>query len=184
MNTASPKTAVIVDIECNGRVPGLYSMLNLAAVACDENGNIIGEFDKKLKPIPGTGEQKETMEWWATQPKEIWEYVTSDQEEPEVVIKAFLEWWKSLPGEKLFISQGGFDWNFVNYYIHKYIGYTALRISGFDLKTFASAKLGWPFTDCRYEKYKPEWLGNVEHSHKAIDDARGYAHFYFYLKSL
>jgi hypothetical protein len=34
---------------------------------------------------------------------------------------------------------------------------------------------GWDYTACRRENYPPEWFGGFEHTHVAIDDARGYA---------
>ncbi|MFF5076767.1 hypothetical protein ACFY36_06930 [Actinoplanes sp. NPDC000266] len=33
-----------------------------------------------------------------------------------------------------------------------------------------------PITEVAPRHLPPEWLGNIEHTHRAIDDARGYAH--------
>src|SRR3546814_5487363 len=44
-----------------------------------------------------------------------------------------------------------------------------------DLQAFAAGRSGWDFAACRTEDYPPEWLGHVPHSHRSIDDARGYA---------
>src|SRR3546814_14689966 len=47
--------------------------------------------------------------------------------------------------------------------------------AGLCLQAFAAGRSGWDFAACRTEDYPPEWLGHVPHSHRSIDDARGYA---------
>ena len=39
-----------------------------------------------------------------------------------------------------------------------------------------AARTGQDFADCRPKTLPREWLGHHEHTHRAIDDARGYAH--------
>jgi hypothetical protein len=34
---------------------------------------------------------------------------------------------------------------------------------------------GWDYGRCRRDYYPEEWFGGYLHTHKAIDDARGYA---------
>jgi hypothetical protein len=43
------------------------------------------------------------------------------------------------------------------------------------LISFAAGRLGWPTWTCDVDRCPADWLGDHEHTHQAIDDARGYA---------
>jgi hypothetical protein len=47
--------------------------------------------------------------------------------------------------------------------------------SGLCLRSFAAAVTGRPVSECDVSTYPKAWLGDEEHTHHAIDDARGYA---------
>src|SRR4051812_45474477 len=51
------------------------------------------------------------------------------------------------------------------------------------LMSFAAGRLGWPSWECDVDRYPPEWLGDRAHTHRAIDDASGYAHLLAHLLS-
>ena len=59
---------IVVDIETNGPVAGLYSMLSLAAVATTRDKEI-STFYQKLVPLANASRSQSTMDWWKTQPK-------------------------------------------------------------------------------------------------------------------
>ena len=44
------------------------------------------------------------------------------------------------------------------------------------LRSYAAAITGRPVADVSPGSLPPEWFGDVEHTHRAIDDALGYAH--------
>jgi hypothetical protein len=44
------------------------------------------------------------------------------------------------------------------------------------LRSYAAAVLNRPPAEVTSARLPPEWLGDIEHTHRAIDDARGYAH--------
>lgn len=69
---------IVVDMEADGPVPDLYSMLSLAAVATNGNEEV-GAFYRKILPIEGASQEASTMAWWQTQP-EAWKEATSDAE--------------------------------------------------------------------------------------------------------
>jgi hypothetical protein len=54
-------------------------------------------------------------------------------------------------------------------------GERLFHTAGLCLQAFAAGRTGWDFAACKTENYPPEWLGHVPHSHRSIDDARGYA---------
>lgn len=47
---------------------------------------------------------------------------------------------------------------------------------GLCLRSYAAAVTGRPVADVSPQTLPPEWFGNIAHTHRAIDDARGYAH--------
>jgi hypothetical protein len=51
--------------------------------------------------------------------------------------------------------------------------FAAMPIS-FDLRG-AAAVTGRPVAEVSSQTLPPEWLGDIPHTHRAIDDARGYA---------
>jgi hypothetical protein len=51
------------------------------------------------------------------------------------------------------------------------------------LMSFAAGRLRWPTWTCDVDRYPADWLGDHEHTHEAIDDARGYAHLLVTLMS-
>jgi len=47
-----------------------------------------------------------------------------------------------------------------------------------------AAIVGSLVTDCEADSYPPDWLGHHPHTHRAIDDARGYANLLVKLFSI
>jgi DNA polymerase III alpha subunit (gram-positive type) len=169
---------VIVDIETDGPVPGLYSMLSIGAVASTAEKEVTS-FYRKVLPYEKAGQDSDTMEWWKSQP-EAWKEVTADALSPEVVMKEFFDWIDALNAKPIFVAHPvGFDYVFVSWYLHKFAQNPFEDYSGviriLDLPSFAAGKLNIPLSkSARPQLPDPLKIGMPEHSHKAIDDARGY----------
>lgn len=82
---------LVTDIEADGPVPALHSMISLASVACDEDGEILGEFAENLLPLDGACPHPETMKFWATKP-DVWQQCTTGTKAPELVMKEYAKW--------------------------------------------------------------------------------------------
>lgn len=170
---------VVVDIETNGPVPGFYSMLSIGAVASSIDEEI-ASFYHKLLPCEGAREDADTMKWWESQP-EAWREVTTDQLPPDKVMREFYDWVNSLKAVPVFVAHPvWFDYSFVSWYLHKFAqnpfdDYTGvLRV--LDLPSFAAGKLNVSLSkSARPQLPESLKIGMSEHSHTAIDDARGYA---------
>ena len=169
-------TYVSVDVEADGPVPGIYSMLSIGAAAFTlGNKTPIATFEANLRPLPGATTHPETMAWWKTQP-DAWEYVCKDQQDPEVVMRKFRAWFDNLPGHRVVVGFPlTFDFAFINWYLTKFTGYpTPLGFSGLDIKTLAAAKLNIPFQEATKKNMPKRWFkGCPRHTHKALDDAIG-----------
>lgn len=170
---------VVVDIETDGPVPGIYSMLSIGAVASTSTEEV-ASFYEKITPLPGAQQYKDTMEWWKKNP-DAWKEATTGAREAGVVIADFCQWVKDLGKTPVFVASPlVFDFGFVNWYIEKFADsnpfsdYTDVQRT-LDLASFTAGKFDLPLGRSRRSQL-PETLlaGMPDHSHTAIDDARGY----------
>lgn len=163
---------VSVDVETDGPCPGLNSMLSVGAAAFSRDGNNLGTFERNIKPAEGAEQNPSTMEWWATQP-EAWKSLQIDVASPEVAMADFAEWVDRLPGKAVFVGYpAGFDFTFVYYYFHRYVGRSPFSFSALDIKSFAMAKLGTEFRQTVKKRMPKKWFPKTRHTHVALDDAR------------
>lgn len=154
----------VVDVEADGPYPGDYSMVcfGIAKVMKGE----IETFDSGLLlPISDN---------WIPEALEVSGHTRFDMESmglgQEYVMKDAVEWIKAnTKGRATFISDNNaFDWQFWNYYSHKYagenpFGFSARRIgdlySGLEQDFFAASK---------WKKYR-----KTTHDHNPVNDAVG-----------
>ena len=178
-------TFVVTDIESDGHNPLESSMLSFASVACDVTGTVLSEFEAVLTPRADRTPDPNTMAWWATQP-EAWKWATSNPEAPAVVMPRYAEWVESLPGFRVCAAAPMiFDGPWIDHYLWTYAGTRVLggpyktrqifRGGGVFLYTMAGALRGAEYLKWGMQRVPPEWYGHIEHTHRAIDDARGFA---------
>lgn len=185
MVVPAASTFVVTDIEADGPDPGRNSMLSFGSVACDADGRTVSEFTANLLPLPGAGEDPETMDWWRTEP-EAWRQAMRDRQDPAAAMPAYAGWLGGLPGTPVFVAHPlTFDGLWIDWYLQRYVGRRLFRrprspglcfASGLDLPSMVMAVTGWDYRRCSRDSYPKHWLGGHDHSHRAIDDARGYAH--------
>jgi DNA polymerase III alpha subunit (gram-positive type) len=169
----------IVDIELNGQTPGEHSVLSIGAVASTMEEEV-GSFYRKLQPLEDLTADPETMDWWKTQP-EAWQEVNTNAEPAAVVIDAFRKWVGSFGKSPVFVASPlVLDYPFIKWYLHRFGGEQLFEDfepvqRTLDLASFTAGKLNIPLARARRMQLPPEIThGMPEHSHKAIDDARGY----------
>ncbi|WP_205944572.1 DNA polymerase III subunit epsilon [Pelagibius litoralis] len=176
---------VVTDIEVNGPTPGEHSMLAFASVAVDAGGEEIESFEAVLETLPGAGEDPITIRWFQGFP-EAWAAATQNPEQPDAVMQRYAAWVRGLPGAPIFVAHPlAFDGAWIDFYLRRCTGIRMLKgpwdgerlfyTAGLCLQSFVAAKLDRPLWECDHDRYEPEWLGHVPHSHLSIDDARGYA---------
>lgn len=155
-------TYVMVDIETDGPIPADYSMICLGAVVVDEN--LDKRFYGQLKPI---------SEQWIPNALKISGFSrnqTQQFDDPKEVMEKFSAWIKiSCTGTPMFISDNnGFDWQFVNYYFHHFLGNNPFG--------FSSTNLGSLYKGLVKDTSKNfKHLRNTAHTHDPLDDAVGNA---------
>jgi DNA polymerase III alpha subunit (gram-positive type) len=177
---------VVTDIEADGPWPGANSMISFASVAVTARGEEQGIFEAVLRPLPGAAANPDTYAWFQTQP-EAWRAATTDPRPVVDVMDDFVSWVRDLPEKRMFAAHPlGFDGGWMDYYLRRFTPYGLVQGPyetdrlfngpGLCLQSYAAAITGRPMADVSPRTLPAEWLGDIPHTHRAIDDARGYAH--------
>lgn len=177
---------VVTDIETDGPWVGPNSMLSFASIAVTVEGEELGAFEAVLEPLPGAEPDPDTYEWFQTQ-GDAWATATEGARPVPAVISEYVTWIKGLGTPSIFASCPlAFDGVWIDYYLRRFTQYGLAQGPaeqdrlfagpGLCIASYAAAVLRTPFIDFSPADLPPDWLGNIPHSHRAIDDARGYAH--------
>jgi len=176
---------VSVDVETTGPSPSTGELCSIGAIVLDENLEVPYPFDDRtfyvnLKfPSVLAKMDADTMKWWKDWPKQ-WELHRAKAKAPAEAMWAFVAWLeKEVSGKPLFVAWPvGFDWGFINYYFHRYVGKNPFGYSPLCLKNYAAGLLRNPqmLMGSREEASMPEgWLVEPESvgmiKHHALGDA-------------
>jgi DNA polymerase III alpha subunit (gram-positive type) len=166
------ETYICTDIEADGPIPGPNSMISLASAAFNSEGRLLDTFAANLLPLPGAAPNPQTMEWWEGNP-EAWVATQVDQRDPQEVMQAFSAWVGGQPGIPVFVAYpAGFDFTFVYWYLHRFIGGSPFSHSALDMKTLAMVLLGKGYRQATKNHWPREWKSaGARHTHRALDDA-------------
>ncbi len=99
------KTEIYIstDIEADGPIPGMNSMLSFGSAAFLADKTLIGTFTANLETLHGATADPKTMEWWQGQPK-AWKVCRENLQAPEKAMKDYVAWLKGLPGIPVFVG--------------------------------------------------------------------------------
>lgn len=182
---------IVTDCEFDGPIPGMNSMLSFGSIAVSETGEILGEFEGVLQRLDGAESDPAVMDFWKRFP-EAYTAATENAQPPDVVIKRFVNWIRSLEHHPIFTAHpASLDGPWFDYYLKRFTGRPLLegpwvedrlfRYAPLCIMSMVAGKTGREHWNCDVKKYPAEWLGSVEHTHRAIDDARGYANLLRFL---
>ncbi|HSN90546.1 MAG TPA: exonuclease [Anaeromyxobacteraceae bacterium] len=153
---------IVVDVEADGPIPGKYSMVSLGAVVVEPS---LGRtFRGRVRPI---------SEAWLPEALAVSGVTRAEHlgfDDPAEVMAAFERWvLESSKGRPMFCSDNlAFDWQFVNWYFHTYLGRNPFGWSGRRIGDLycGMVKDGWA-----------TWkhLRKTPHDHDPVNDARGNA---------
>lgn len=171
MTPAKPEIYVSTDVETDGPIPGVYSMLSFASAAYLPDKQLIGTFSANLDTLPGAVTHPKTMDWWQTQP-EAWSACRAEVQPPGQALQNYLTWLKALPGTPVFVAYpAAFDFLFVYWYLIRFTGESPFSHSALDIKTYAMAMLQKPYRESTKRNMPPRWFDPFKHTHLALDDA-------------
>lgn len=162
---------VSTDVESDGPIPGVHSMLSFGSAAYTEDKKLLSTFSANLELLPEATPDPKTMDWWKTQ-ESAWQACRTDLQQPETAMNAYVSWLESLPGKPVFVAYpAGFDFLFVYWYLIRFTGRSPFSHSAVDIKTYAMAVLDTEYRESTKHRMPKEWFDDLPHTHKALDDA-------------
>ena len=153
---------VMVDIESDGPIPGDYSMICFGAVIVEPE--LKRTFYGQLKPIS----DKFIPEALAV--SGFTREAVMAFNDPKSVMESFRDWVQAeCQGRALFISDNnGFDWQFINWYFHHFLGNNPFGFSSTNLGSLYKGMAKDTFVNFKH-------LRKTKHTHHPVDDALGNA---------
>jgi len=95
--------------------------------------------------------------------------------DPKEAVAEFRDWLGSVAkdGKPVFVGfNATFDWAFVNFYFHQYLGENPFGIGGIDIKSYYMGLTGGRWEDTRSSRIPEEFRSSsLRHTHNALDDA-------------
>jgi hypothetical protein len=155
-------TYFMIDIEADGPIPGDYSMVSLGAVVVEPS--LERTFYAKLRPI---------SERWVPEALAVSGHTREETlgfEDPRDAMARFAQWVNECsPKRRFFISDNnGFDWLFVNWYFHHFLGKNPFGFSSLNLGSLYKGLVKDTFKTFKH-------LRRTKHTHHPVEDARGNA---------
>ncbi|MAT16650.1 MAG: exonuclease [Planctomyces sp.] len=153
---------IMVDVEADGPIPGDYSMISFGAVVVEEKLN--RTFYGQLRPI---------SDEWVPEALAVSGFSreeTLEFDEPAEVMERFAAWLAENSVKKpIFIADNnGFDWQFINWYFHHFLGRNPFGFSSMNLGTLYKGVIRDMFKNFKH-------LRDTRHTHHPVDDAIGNA---------
>jgi hypothetical protein len=162
---------VSTDIETDGPVPGLNSMLSFGSAAYLADKTMISTFSANLEFLPGACGDPMTMAWWEGQ-QDAWRASRRNTQPSEVVMPEYVRWLKGLPGPPVFVGYpAAFDFMFITYYLYRFAGESPFSFFALDIKTYAMALMRVSFHDVTKSGMPKRWFDDLPYTHVALDDA-------------
>ncbi|MGB0848745.1 MAG: exonuclease domain-containing protein [Thiolinea sp.] len=155
-------TYIMIDVEADGPIPGDYSMVSFGAVIVE--AGLERSFYGQLKPV---------SEQWVPEALAVSGHSREETlkfDDPAEVMQRFADWLKAeVKGRPMFVSDNnGFDWQFINWYFHHFLGRNPFGHSSTNLGSLYKGLV----KDMR-KNFKH--LRKTKHTHHPVDDARGNA---------
>ncbi|WP_286918621.1 3'-5' exonuclease [Pseudomonas sp. UBA6753] len=165
---SSEELYISVDIEASGPIPGEYSMLSLGAC------------------VVGRPEQAIYLELMPDSPRHDPEAVSVTGFDlqslaatgiaPLQAMQKLAEWLANVSASEqkaIFIGlNASFDWSFVNYYFHKYLGENPFGFAALDIKAYYMGAFNLEWKQTKSSHMSANLLPHTSPTHNALDDAR------------
>jgi DNA polymerase III epsilon subunit-like protein len=161
------ETFISVDVEASGPIPGEYSLLSIGACAAYEPDHA---FSCLIKPISANADPK-ALEVTGLQLEEL--MVTGLT--PKAAMEAFAIWVEEVSAGSTPVFVGlnaAFDWSFINYYFHKFLGNNPFGFAALDIKSLFMGAMACSWHDTRSSNIKRTLSATAEGTHDALQDAQ------------
>jgi len=155
---------VIVDVESDGPCPAEFSMVCFGAVVFD--GRLNQTFYGRTRPVSDRFiPEALTVSGFSRE-----QHLAFD--DPKTVMQNFADWLaQHAKGRPVFVSDNvAFDWQFINYYFHRFIGRNPFGFSGRRIGDLYAGLVKDASKATEWKKYRV-----TAHTHNPVDDAKGNA---------
>jgi hypothetical protein len=167
-----PEVYVSTDIETDGPIPGVNSMLSFGSAAYTLKDGLLGTFSVNLVQLEGAVSDPVTRrEFWDKNP-EAWAACRMNLRDPAEAMQEYVTWVRKLSAKPVFVGYPAtFDFMFIYWYLVRFTGASPFSFSALDIKTYAMAVLKMPFRDTTKKLMPQRWFPEAKHTHVALDDA-------------
>lgn len=158
---------ISIDVETAGPIPGEYSLLTIGACLVDSPKVTFGcelqpindNFDPKALEVSGLS----------------LELLKQTGLPPVLAMEKFRSWISDAVGADavpVFVGfNAPFDWSFVNYYFHRYLGENPFGFTALDIKALYMGKTGSSWHDTRSSQIAKHVNPSSAGDHDALHDA-------------
>jgi hypothetical protein len=159
----------MVDVESDGPIPHKYSMVSFGAVVVEPS--LAKTFYGKTKPMSAH---------WVPEALAV-SGVSRDEhqkfDDPKEVMEKFERWIEhASSGRPRFVSDNnGYDWQFINFYFHWFLGRNPFGHSSTNLGSLYKGMIKDDFQNFKH-------LRKTAHTHHPVDDAKGNAEALLHMK--
>lgn len=166
--TSKREVFLSVDVETAGPIPGDYSLLTIGA--CDVS-DPTQTFSCQLKPTTRNADPKALEVTGISL-----DILEREGLDPAVAMRAFRDWVVQIAGADaapVFVGfNASFDWSFVNYYFHRYLGENPFGFAALDIKSMymGAARSSWAQT--RSSQIAAALHPALKGDHDALHDAQ------------
>lgn len=173
MTQKSDEVFISVDVETSGPIPGKYSLLSIGACVV---GQSTRTFYQLLKP---------TTQDFVPKALEVTGLSLDELEHagatPQMAMQAFANWVKDVSGQETPVFVGlnaAFDWSFINYYFHHFLGENPFGFTALDIKSLYMGMTGSSWRDTRTSKMSEVLTPSRRSAHYALGDAEAQAELF------
>ena len=157
---------ISVDVETSGPIPGEYSMLSIGACGVDAPEE---QFECLLKPMTDRADSAAMAVSGLSLDR-----VRRDGLDPADAMAKFRDWVIRTAGERrpvLVAFNAPFDWSFVNYYFHRFLGDNPFGFTALDIKAFYMGVAQTSWGETRSSRMRKKLGASSEGNHDALCDA-------------
>lgn len=165
---------IVVDVESDGPIPYKYSMVCFGAVVVEPS--LSKTFYGKPKPV---------SEIWIPDALAVSGFTREEHQqfdEPLIVMQSFANWLnENSKSRPIFISDNpAFDWQWINWYFHNYLGKNPFGFSG---RRIGDLYCGMKMDAGLNNEWK-KFFRKTRHDHNPVNDALGNAEALLAMKEL
>jgi len=171
---SSAEILISVDVETSGPIPGEFSMLSIGACAIDAPD---ARFECRLKPTTRNADPEALRISGLSL-----DTLVATGLDPRIAMERFEQWIQETAGADGVPVMVGFnapfDWSFVNYYFHRFLGRNPFGFAALDIKAYYMGAVNSSWRDTRSSVMRERLGASLDGNHDALCDALSQAELF------